>query len=547
MVIQCPACQTRFRLADEKIGPAGVSVRCSKCATTFPVQRPDAPASPTVPSAPSPAPEAPPVGTPHDPFAPPAAAAPAPGAPNPFAPPPAAAPSPAAPPQGGFSPAPAPFAAPPQAAPNPFGFAPAPAGGNPFAPPPAGPGAPPDPFGAVPGSHAGPSAFAPQPPPDPFAAMADGGSPAGSPGAPPNPFAAAPNGAPAGLPPGFGPSGLPAGIPDPFAAMADGAPPPPGVSTNGPPPGVADPFAAQDDPSPGLDPGIRAALLGNGGGAPLSPPSPDEGGTASGGPPSAPSFEFDNVDFGQAAAEASAGTQSGMALEVDRPATGPGGGPGPASVPVRERLAEARAKRGRKQRKPVRALHIKVDAPKEPRIAYRVLLGLFFVGAFAGAFASLTDGTFDPARFDRARLAVLLGPPPAAPEVAGLAIRPQDGGFLDTAPGRPRVFVANAVAVNAGDAARGFLHVRGRLRDAAGSALLEATVPCGNSFREDQLRGFRTADEVRRAYLPVGDRMSNARVEPGAAVPCTVVFFDAPPAATVADFELEIVAAKPAS
>src|SRR5688572_9009766 len=45
MVIQCPACQTRFRLADEKIGPHGVQVRCSKCAHTFPVKREEASAA----------------------------------------------------------------------------------------------------------------------------------------------------------------------------------------------------------------------------------------------------------------------------------------------------------------------------------------------------------------------------------------------------------------------------------------------------------------------------------------------------------------------
>src|SRR6478735_8078154 len=65
MVIQCPACQTRFRLADEKIGPQGVSVRCSKCAHTFPVRREDAGnattivAMPAAAAAPPPSPPAP--------------------------------------------------------------------------------------------------------------------------------------------------------------------------------------------------------------------------------------------------------------------------------------------------------------------------------------------------------------------------------------------------------------------------------------------------------------------------------------------------------
>ncbi len=37
MVIQCPECQTRFKLADEKVKPGGIKVRCAKCKDIFPV------------------------------------------------------------------------------------------------------------------------------------------------------------------------------------------------------------------------------------------------------------------------------------------------------------------------------------------------------------------------------------------------------------------------------------------------------------------------------------------------------------------------------
>jgi len=37
MIIQCEACQTRFRLAVEKVKPGGTKVRCSKCKTIFTV------------------------------------------------------------------------------------------------------------------------------------------------------------------------------------------------------------------------------------------------------------------------------------------------------------------------------------------------------------------------------------------------------------------------------------------------------------------------------------------------------------------------------
>lgn len=522
MVIQCPHCQTRFRLADEKIGPNGVSVRCSKCAQTFPVKRESsAPGgSEAEPTRPAPTP---------------------PPSPSPFAPPPtnplASSPPPTPPPT------PVAAAAAPPTPPT-----------TPFA-------APPSPFGAA------PAAFVP--PPSPFG------------GATTAPSSGLSTSRPA--PPGFGPSGLPLGIPDPFAEMADGGAPPPGVSFGGPPPGMPDPFAnlgfpsspsapaaglptddtsaplgMENSSSEGFNESVRASLLGGApsvGGEALSEPDPNAG-----------AFDFgNNADFGAAAAEANASATPGLGLDL----AGPRGGgaaapppwaaqsnesaapaPGTARARVQEKLAiEREAKKKKADKRPgIRAIRqIKTDAPRDPRPLYRALIALFFAGGAIGAYASLTNGTFTPASIDRARLAVLLGPPPVAEEVAGLALSAREGGFLDTTPGAPRLFVARGVAINGGAAPKGFLQVRGRLRDASGKTLAESTAPCGNAFRDDQLRGFRTREELARAFVPVGDNLSNAKVEPGNAVPCTIVFFDAPPAGAVADVELEIVAAQPVS
>ncbi|MBW2689527.1 MAG: zinc-ribbon domain-containing protein [Deltaproteobacteria bacterium] len=41
MIVQCEACQTRFRLADEKVKPGGIKVRCSKCKEIFTVVPPE--------------------------------------------------------------------------------------------------------------------------------------------------------------------------------------------------------------------------------------------------------------------------------------------------------------------------------------------------------------------------------------------------------------------------------------------------------------------------------------------------------------------------
>jgi len=45
MIVQCPSCETKFRIADTKIAGSGVKVRCSKCAQVFVVRKDQAAAS----------------------------------------------------------------------------------------------------------------------------------------------------------------------------------------------------------------------------------------------------------------------------------------------------------------------------------------------------------------------------------------------------------------------------------------------------------------------------------------------------------------------
>ena len=67
MIARCPQCQTRYRIAREKIGPSGARIRCSSCTTVFRVQAPPEPAIPAPEApvempAPAPAPPPPPLG-----------------------------------------------------------------------------------------------------------------------------------------------------------------------------------------------------------------------------------------------------------------------------------------------------------------------------------------------------------------------------------------------------------------------------------------------------------------------------------------------------
>ena len=93
MIVVCTSCQAKFRIPDEKVGPKGAKVRCSKCKTVFVVKREPAAPSPAAPpdagpfaaAAPSPV-EADPFAAATDPFAPGASSQPlAPPQGDPFA------------------------------------------------------------------------------------------------------------------------------------------------------------------------------------------------------------------------------------------------------------------------------------------------------------------------------------------------------------------------------------------------------------------------------------------------------------------------------
>jgi len=62
VIASCPQCQTRYRLAREKIGPQGARIRCSQCQTIFRVQAP--PAGTPTPAEARPSPVATPAAAP---------------------------------------------------------------------------------------------------------------------------------------------------------------------------------------------------------------------------------------------------------------------------------------------------------------------------------------------------------------------------------------------------------------------------------------------------------------------------------------------------
>src|SRR5947208_14889564 len=49
VVVQCPTCQSKFRIADEKVTDRGVRVRCTSCKNVFQVRKPGAGAADQTP------------------------------------------------------------------------------------------------------------------------------------------------------------------------------------------------------------------------------------------------------------------------------------------------------------------------------------------------------------------------------------------------------------------------------------------------------------------------------------------------------------------
>lgn len=323
---------------------------------------------------------------------------------------------------------------------------------------------------------------------------------------------------------------------------------------------LADESEASADTQAPFDPNMRSQLfgsseasaLGEEGDTGISPPPPGQGAPALTG--GGVNFDFGSDPFAAASSPLPSAAPAPppaelFAREPAKPAAPP---PSPASAPSIDIAGPPAGAAARAQKKPAKKPAPKLTTarmlvPQEPVRAFRLLLALFFAGAAVSAFASLTEGTLDPRRIDRGRLSLLIGPPPVAENLAGLAITARRGGYVTTPPGKPRVYMAQGVAINAGDAPKGFIEVRGRMLADDGGVLAETTAPCGNSFRDDQLLGFRSGDELKRSYLPAGDGSSNAKLAPGSAVACTVVFFEAPAPEKTARFELEIVAAQPVS
>lgn len=546
MIVICTKCQAKFRVADDKIGPRGAKVRCSKCQTVFLVHA----ALGTVPVT---------DGEGGHPPAPPAAAPP---------PPP---PPPAADPFGGADP----FAA--QAPADPFGAAPAPVAdpfaGDPFgaAPAPAAPaGGLGDPFVAAVaprstlpvtdlsdllGSGGAPAAAAPpplpKPPPLPGAA-----APQGDPFAPPAPAVAAPAPPPPAAPDPFGDD--PFAAADPFASAAGapaapaGAPEAAAPSFELAPPGplpdggglaledrlTPPPRPLAPDPGPLLDPTLETAAPD----APAPAPGADPFAPAAAGPGAAAEpFDPGAFDFGGDAGEP-------FAPEPGLPPPEPPSAPARAAAPAPRAPAPAAAPLAAAAPAPAdadadaSAPAVPDRVPGAPRLravaVNAVALVALLVVALGLWVVWRSEGPFEAASLRPSAVLAALGRGGA--RTTPWSAQDVRSGVYDRARGAPLLFVRGRVVSRAPAPVAAVKVavqvVRGREVLARGEALAGAVPTAEELYLAGDDAAIAAVRGAARGRAP-------AQIRPGDAVPFLVAIGDAPPDLLGASLRIDLVPA----
>ncbi|MFY3743594.1 zinc-ribbon domain-containing protein [Anaeromyxobacter sp. Red801] len=579
MIAHCTHCQAKFRIADEKIGPRGAKVRCSRCKTVFAVRRPDAPPA-AAPPEPRPAPIPPPgpaLPGPADPFAEPAfaAAGPDPFAADPFAPPgpaaqdrspepfghdPFAGTGPGAPPADPFALETPPTGFPGPGGADPFAFtagdlpsAPGLAGGpaDPFAPAPdAG-----DPFAAALAGAADPFAAsvsprrraAPAELPAGLAAPAPGAAPGGSSALPLTDLSDllgdAPAPAPAAPPPLPAPAAL-APEPLPPAGGLDLAFPP--EPAGGPPAGLALELAGPSEPDAPLDapppppsmdldlaggpelglpggplPGADLALEERSTPAPArldEPPAEDDpfARAASWAPGAdAGPNELSFADRGEETLALATEPSGPLEAPPPLPPELPRPAPSRAAAPA-EAPAEAPARDAPRAAGPLGG-RLRSVAVNAAALAALLLVALAFRVAWRGD-APLEPGAFRPSS--------VLGAVGVGERAAGpLAVAEVRSGLYDRARGGPVLFVRGKVVSRApSPVARARVEVE-LVRD--GQVIARGTAPAGAVATPEELHGAGGAAELEAVVRAVAAR-APARIRPGESLPFLVVLPDAP-------------------
>ncbi len=124
----------------------------------------------------------------------------------------------------------------------------------------------------------------------------------------------------------------------------------------------------------------------------------------------------------------------------------------------------------------------------------------------------------------------------AAPAASQIKITDPSGIFVNNSEAG-QLFVIQGKAVNGYAEPRSALAVKGQLFNRSGDLLREQTVFCGNTLSENELKTLPLAKLRERTENQFGDSLSNLNVGPGKSIPFTIVFSDLP--ADLSEFNVE--------
>jgi len=285
---------------------------------------------------------------------------------------------------------------------------------------------------------------------------------------------------------------------------------------------------------------------------------------------SASDSDSDSLDFDSAPTASDESLDfSSISLQQDEtppPVAAPAPAPRPASAPDTEaalkRPASAKGPQksaaGKKRTAKGRHSAKKKKGPWGTLVAMVLLLALLFggglygmqqMGFWNGDFAQLGSadfGGFGEALWTRAETQIqkLLGNSVSSEPVGSIAIVEMGGRFVDNKTAG-RLFVIDGKIRNDFAKPRSAIAVRGILYNAAGKAVAQQKVFCGNTLSTTELTSLPMAKILERGNNQFGDALSNLDIAPKATLPFTVVFGKIP--GDIVEFNVEIAESSPGS
>lgn len=185
--------------------------------------------------------------------------------------------------------------------------------------------------------------------------------------------------------------------------------------------------------------------------------------------------------------------------------------------------------------------------PPRPRRSPVATLMVFFLGVLI-LLTAVTGYLFwkeGPQSFERL-LQSLTGSQTVAPadQQGRIDLGQYKAGFT-TNQDAGELFFINGQAINKYGDGRSAIQVKGVVLSPEGRPVMQQTVFCGNPLSEEDLKTLPYAKIEEAMNNQFGSSLSNLNLAPGAAIPFTIVFRNLPP--EMAEFTVEVVDSRPAS